>query len=67
MLAAGVALYSTNEFLRSACSRTQSPRSAVAGLYAWATTLLLRVGVDVVGAATAVNPILARVGPDRRI
>lgn len=59
VLAAGVALYSTNEFLT--VSLLPSAMTEIGGrrLYAWATTLYL---VGSVVAATAVNPMLSRVG-----
>lgn len=59
MLAGGVALYATNEFLT--VSLLPSTIAEIGGrrLYAWVTTLYL---VGSVVAATTVNPMLLRVG-----
>jgi MFS family permease len=59
VLAAGVALYSTNEFLTVSLLPNAMTEIGGRRLYAWATTLYL---VGSVVAATAVNPMLARVG-----
>ncbi len=60
VLAGGVALYSTNEFLT--VSLLPSAVSEIGGqrLYAWVTTVYL---VASVVTATMVNPILVRLGP----
>src|SRR6201997_5367897 len=59
VLAGGVALYATNEFLT--ISRLPNTVAEIGGsrLYAWVTTLYL---VGSVVAATMVNPMLLRVG-----
>ncbi|WP_407687892.1 MFS transporter [Mycobacterium sp. HUMS_1102779] len=60
VLAGGVALYATNEFLTSSLLPNTVAEIGGARLYAWVTTLYL---VGSVVAATVVNPILLRVGP----
>jgi MFS family permease len=62
VLAGGVALYSTNEFLT--VSLLPSAVAEIGGqrLYAWVTTVYL---VASVVTATMVNPILVRLGPRR--
>jgi len=59
VLAAGVALYSTNEFLTVSLLPSAVMEFGGRRLYAWATTLYL---VGSVVAATSVNPLLARLG-----
>src|SRR4051812_23657991 len=60
VLAGGVALYATNEFLT--ISLLPSAVADIGGqrLYAWVVTVYL---VGSVVAATAVNPLLTRFGP----
>ncbi|MEY8016548.1 MFS transporter [Mycobacterium servetii] len=60
VLAGGVALYATNEFLTSSLLPNTVAEIGGARLYAWVTTLYL---VGSVVAATMVNPILLRAGP----
>ncbi len=60
MLAGGVALYATNEFLTSSLLPNTVAEIGGGRLYAWVTTLYL---VGSVVAATLVNPMLLRVGP----
>ena len=60
VLAGGVALYATNEFLTSSLLPNTVAEVGGARLYAWVTTLYL---VGSVVAATLVNPILLRAGP----
>ena len=64
LLAGGVALYATNEFLTA--SLLPSAITDIGGerLFAWVTTLYL---VGSVVAATMVNAALLRVGPRRHI
>lgn len=59
VLAGGVALYATNEFLTSSLLPNTVADIGGSRLYAWVTTLYL---VGSVVAATLVNPILLRVG-----
>ncbi|MDT5145423.1 MAG: hypothetical protein QOC58_68 [Mycobacterium sp.] len=59
VLAGGVALYATNEFLTSSLLPNTVAEIGGSRLYAWVTTLYL---VGSVVAATMVNPILLRVG-----
>ncbi len=59
VLAGGVALYATNEFLTSSLLPNTVAEIGGSRLYAWVTTLYL---VGSVVAATLVNPILLRVG-----
>jgi MFS family permease len=59
ILAGGVALYATNEFLTSSLLPNTVAEIGGSRLYAWATTLYL---VGSVVAATLVSPILVRVG-----
>ncbi|BBX61247.1 MFS transporter [Mycobacterium saskatchewanense] len=59
MLAGGVALYATNEFLTSSLLPNTVAEIGGSRLYAWVTTLYL---VGSVVAATLVNPVLLRVG-----
>ncbi|VBA57692.1 MFS transporter [Mycobacterium attenuatum] len=59
MLAGGVALYATNEFLTVSLLPSTIAEIGGSRLYAWVTTLYL---VGSVVAATAVNPMLLRVG-----
>ena len=60
MLAGGVALYATNEFLTISLLPSTVAEIGGSRLYAWVTTLYL---VGSVVAATMVNPMLVRVGP----
>ncbi|HWT48712.1 MAG TPA: MFS transporter [Mycobacterium sp.] len=60
VLAGGVALYATNEFLTSSLLPNTVAEIGGSRLYAWVTTLYL---VASVVAATMVNPLLMRVGP----
>lgn len=59
VLAGGVALYATNEFLTSSLLPNTVAEIGGSRLYAWVTTLYL---VGSVVAATLVNPVLLRVG-----
>ena len=59
VLAGGVALYATNEFLTSSLLPNTVAEIGGRRLYAWVTTLYL---VGSVVAATMVNPMLVRVG-----
>lgn len=59
VLAGGVALYATNEFLTSSLLPNTVAEIGGSRLYAWVTTLYL---VGSVVAATLVNPILLRLG-----
>ncbi|WP_156689627.1 MFS transporter [Mycobacterium sp. Marseille-P9652] len=59
VLAGGVALYATNEFLTSSLLPNTVAEIGGSRLYAWVTTLYL---VGSVVAATLVNPILLRIG-----
>ena len=59
VLAGGVALYATNEFLTSSLLPNTIAEIGGSRLYAWVTTLYL---VASVVAATLVNPMLLRVG-----
>ena len=59
MLAGGVALYATNEFLTISLLPNTVAEIGGSRLYAWVTTLYL---VGSVVAATMVNPMLVRVG-----
>ncbi|WP_204807528.1 MFS transporter [Mycobacterium riyadhense] len=59
VLAGGVALYATNEFLTISLLPSTIAEIGGARLYAWVTTLYL---VGSVVAATTVNPMLLRVG-----
>ena len=59
MLAGGVALYATNEFLTISLLPNTVADIGGSRLYAWVTTLYL---VGSVVAATMVNPMLVRVG-----
>lgn len=59
VLAGGVALYATNEFLTSSLLPNTVADIGGSRLYAWVTTLYL---VGSVVAATMVNPMLLRVG-----
>lgn len=59
MLAGGVALYATNEFLTVSLLPSTIAEIGGSRLYAWVTTLYL---VGSVVAATSVNPMLLRVG-----
>jgi MFS family permease len=59
VLAGGVALYATNEFLTSSLLPNTVADIGGSRLYAWVTTLYL---VGSVVAATTVNPILLRIG-----
>lgn len=59
VLAGGVALYATNEFLTSSLLPNTVAEVGGTRLYAWVTTLYL---VGSVVAATLVNPILVRAG-----
>lgn len=59
VLAGGVALYATNEFLTSSLLPNTLAEIGGSRLYAWVTTLYL---VGSVVAATMVNPMLLRVG-----
>ncbi len=60
VLAGGVALYATNEFLTISLLPNTVAEIGGSRLYAWVTTLYL---VGSVVAATLVNPMLLRVGP----
>jgi MFS family permease len=60
VLAGGVALYATNEFLTLSLLPNTVAEIGGSRLYAWVTTLYL---VGSVVAATMVNPLLVRVGP----
>ena len=60
MLAGGVALYATNEFLTLSLLPNTVAEIGGSRLYAWVTTLYL---VGSVVAATMVNPLLVRIGP----
>jgi MFS family permease len=60
VLAGGVGLYATNEFLTSSLLPDTVAEIGGARVYAWVTTLYL---VGSVVAATMVNPMLLRVGP----
>ncbi len=60
VLAGGVALYATNEFLTSSLLPNTVAEIGGGRLYAWVTTLYL---VGSVVAATLVNPMLLRIGP----
>jgi MFS family permease len=60
VLAGGVALYATNEFLTISLLPNTVAEIGGSRLYAWVTTLYL---VGSVAAATMVNPMLLRVGP----
>jgi len=60
VLAGGVGLYATNEFLTSSLLPNTVAEIGGSRLYAWVTTLYL---VGSVVAATMVNPMLMRVGP----
>jgi MFS family permease len=60
VLAGGVALYATNEFLTSSLLPNTVAEIGGSRLYAWVTTLYL---VGSVVAATLVSSILVRVGP----
>ena len=60
VLAGGVGLYATNEFLTSSLLPNTVAEIGGGRLYAWVTTLYL---VGSVVAATMVNPMLMRVGP----
>ena len=60
VLAGGVALYATNEFLTLSLLPNTVAEIGGSRLYAWVTTLYL---VGSVAAATMVNPMLLRVGP----
>ncbi|MDD4867370.1 MAG: MFS transporter [Mycobacterium sp.] len=59
VLAGGVALYATNEFLTSSLLPNTIAEIGGSRLYAWVTTLYL---VGSVVAATTVNPLLLRLG-----
>lgn len=59
LLAGGVALYATNEFLTTSLLPNTIAEIGGSRLYAWVTTLYL---VGSVVAATMVNPMLLRVG-----
>jgi MFS family permease len=59
VLAGGVALYATNEFLTISLLPNTVAEIGGSRLYAWVTTLYL---VGSVVAATMVNPMLARIG-----
>ncbi|OBK53721.1 MFS transporter [Mycobacterium sp. 1081908.1] len=59
VLAGGVALYATNEFLTISLLPNTVAEIGGARLYAWVTTLYL---VGSVVAATTVNPMLVRIG-----
>jgi MFS family permease len=60
VLAGGVALYATNEFLTISLLPNTVAEIGGSRLYAWVTTLYL---VGSVAAATMVHPMLLRVGP----
>ena len=60
VLAGGVALYATNEFLTTSLLPNTVAEIGGSRLYAWVTTLYL---VGSVASATMVNPMLLRVGP----
>jgi len=60
VLAGGVALYATNEFLTISLLPNTVAEIGGSRLYAWVTTHYL---VGSVGAGTMVNPMLLRVGP----
>ncbi len=60
VLAGGVALYATNEFLTTSLLPSTVAEIGGSRLYAWVTTLYL---VGSVVAATMVNPMLLRAGP----
>jgi MFS family permease len=60
VLAGGVALYATNEFLTLSLLPNTVAEIGGGRLYAWVTTLYL---VGSVVAATMVNPLLVRIGP----
>jgi MFS family permease len=60
LLAGGVALYATNEFLTTSLLPNTVAEIGGSRLYAWVTTLYL---VGSVVSATMVNPLLLRVGP----
>jgi MFS family permease len=60
VLAGGVALYATNEFLTLSLLPNTVAEIGGSRLYAWVTTLYL---VGSVVAATMVNPLLVRIGP----
>ncbi len=60
VLAGGVALYATNEFLTISLLPNTVAEIGGSRLYAWVTTLYL---VGSVAAATTVHPMLLRVGP----
>jgi MFS family permease len=60
VLAGGVALYATNEFLTLSLLPNTVAEIGGGRLYAWVTTLYL---VGSVVAATVVNPLLVRIGP----
>ena len=60
VLAGGVALYATNEFLTTSLLPNTVAEIGGSRLYAWVTTLYL---VGSVVSATMVNPMLLRVGP----
>ena len=60
VLAGGVALYATNEFLTISLLPNTAAEIGGSRLYAWVLTLYL---VGSVVAATMVNPMLQRVGP----
>jgi MFS family permease len=59
LLAGGVALYATNEFLTTSLLPNTIAEIGGSRLYAWVTTLYL---VGSVIAATMVNPMLLRIG-----
>ncbi len=59
LLAGGVALYATNEFLTTSLLPNTIAEIGGSRLYAWVTTLYL---VGSVVAATMVNPMLLRIG-----
>lgn len=59
LLAGGVALYATNEFLTTSLLPNTISEIGGSRLYAWVTTLYL---VGSVVAATMVNPLLLRIG-----
>ncbi|HET7072500.1 MAG TPA: MFS transporter, partial [Mycobacterium sp.] len=59
VLAGGVALYATNEFLTISLLPNTVAEIGGSRLYAWVTTLYL---VGSVVAATMVNPMLVRIG-----
>jgi MFS family permease len=60
VLAGGVALYATNEFLTNSLSPSVTADIGGQRFYAWVMTVYL---VGSVVAATTVNPLLARCGP----